>query len=222
MIKKHTLTTTVSTLLAAGMVAAGAASVMAAEKTAKGAEESTQAQQDLVRVSEDAMLGMQDMNRARMALFNGQPGMARTQIDAAVTRINAAVEEAETYAVDVDQENQDDWYIPFDTQLAVTDAWVPENTKSDMQEKTSKHAGKDEMKKLDTDFTLSEVDMAMSAGMVPVKFAQEHIIKASKLISEGQFYDANLALKAVDDAVIVQTYAIDDTMEDDSATDSTS
>ena len=43
-----------------------------------------------------------------------------------------------------------------------------------------------------------------------MKFAKEHIETASALVREGKFYEANLALKSVSDAVIVQTFGVDE------------
>ncbi|MCG6860682.1 MAG: YfdX family protein, partial [Chromatiaceae bacterium] len=56
---------------------------------------------------------------------------------------------------------------------------------------------------------LAEIDVAVTASMIPVKFAKEHIDQAAKLVGERKYYEANLALKAVDDEVVVQTFAID-------------
>ena len=55
------------------------------------------------------------------------------------------------------------------------------------------------------------MDVAVSAELVPVRFAREQLSQAAKLIGEGKYYEANLALKAVDDAAIFQTLAIDTT-----------
>jgi hypothetical protein len=63
------------------------------------------------------MLSMRDVSEARFALFEGQVETARTEVDAALTRINAAVQEAEIYAIDLKSPEKDDWYVPFDTFL---------------------------------------------------------------------------------------------------------
>ena len=91
------------------------------------------------------------------------------------------------------------------------DTFQPENAKAAANDtKTGMHAKRNEQKNQQEQFRLNEQDIAVSAGLVPVKFAQEHITRASDLIAKGDYYQANLALKAVDDAVVIQTYAVDD------------
>jgi hypothetical protein len=77
--------------------------------------QSTKLEQYGLRLSKDAMLSMRDVNGARFALFEGQLETARTDVDAALTRSNAAVQVAETCAIDLKSPEKDDWYVPFDT-----------------------------------------------------------------------------------------------------------
>ena len=91
------------------------------------------------------------------------------------------------------------------------DTFQPENAKAAGNDtKTGMHMKRNEQKSQQEQFRLNEEDIAVSAGLVPVKFAQEHITRASELITKGDYYQANLALKAVDDAVVIQTFAVDD------------
>jgi len=211
MIKRRKLTTAISAALASGVLIAGMATVMAADKAATEPAKTMKADRDLDRASNDTMLTMRDLHEARVAIFNGDMDAARTHVDAARTRINSAVNEAETYATDVKKADQGDWYIPYDTSLAVVDTFQPENAKAAANDtKTGMHAKRNEQKNQQEQFRLNEQDIAVSAGLVPVKFAQEHITRASDLIAKGDYYQANLALKAVDDAVVIQTFAVDD------------
>jgi hypothetical protein len=175
----------------------------------------TKADQELVKVSEDALLSMRDVHSARLAIFNGQTELARTSVDAAVTRINAAVREGEQYALDVKDPKSEDWYVPFDASFTVMDVFEPTNTNTRAQDqdhiaKANQHLNKGEQKQAMEELKLGETDTAVSAGLVPVKFAQEQIAEAARLVNDGKYYEANLALKSVDDAVIVQTFAIDE------------
>lgn len=100
MIKRRILTTAVSAALASGILVAGLATVMAADKPATEPVKTMKADRDLVRASNDTMLTMRDLHEARIAIFNGDMDAARTHVDAAQTRINSAVNETETYATD--------------------------------------------------------------------------------------------------------------------------
>jgi len=217
MIKRRKLTTAISTFLASGIIVAGMATVMAADKDAKQTEKTMQTNRDLDRASDDTMLTMRDVHEARIAIFNGEMDAARTHVDAAETRVNAAVNEAKSYARDVNKADQDDWYIPYDTNLAVVDTFHPMKIKTAQSDaKKGAHQQRNGAKNQQEQFTLNEEDIALSAGLVPVKFAQQQIAQASILLAKGDYYQANLALKAVDDAVMIQTYAVyDDSVNSD-------
>jgi cellobiose-specific phosphotransferase system component IIA len=226
MSKKHILAATIATVLSTGLVAgtmsqvfasdhSGNARKMATEPAMGMKQDDTKADQEMVKVSEDAMLSMRDVHSARLAIFNGQTELARTSVDAAVTRINAAVREGEQYALDVKDPKSEDWYVPFDASFTVMDVFEPTNTNTKAQDqdhiaKANQHLNKGEQKQAMEELKLGETDTAVSAGLVPVKFAQEQIAEAARLVSDGKYYEANLALKSVDDAVIVQTFAIDE------------
>lgn len=218
MFKKRKLTTAVSAVLASGLIVTGMATVMAADKVAREPAKTMQADRNLDKASNNVMLSMRDVNDARVALFNGDSEAARTHIDAAEMRINAAVGEAQTYAHELKKGEQDDWYIPYDTSLAVVDTFQPSNTRTVMNNDKANTANHQQgQKSQEQQFKLDEEDISVSAGLVPVKYAQRQIARAAEFASKGDYYQANLALKAVDDAVTIQTYAIDDTA-DDSAT----
>ncbi|MGD8345952.1 MAG: YfdX family protein [Lysobacterales bacterium] len=220
--RKKILTAAIVTLLSAGAVTVGINSVLAADhgssgatkSEAKGAAQSTKLEQNQLKLSQDAMLSMRDVSEARFALFEGQVETARTDVDAALTRINAAVQEAETYAIDLKSPEKDDWYVPFDTQITLLDAYKEqEKGKGGESHTAAKTAGASDEEALE----LTEVDFAVSSGLIPVKFARQQITEAAKLIETGDYYAANLALKAVGDAVIIQTVAIDEPIDDESS-----
>ena len=75
--------------------------------------------------------------------------------------------------------------------------------------KVNEHLHKGEKKEAIEVLKLGEVDVTMEAELIPVKFAKQHIDDAAKLIGEGKYYEANLALKSVEDAIVVETFAID-------------
>jgi hypothetical protein len=239
MIKKHLLAAAIAAAMSAGMIASGMTAVFAADDPPAGTEASAKdqsasteasakdqsagteasakdqsaneaAEKDFVKVSEDALISMRDLHAARLAIFNGQPERARTYVDAAVTRIGAAVRDAEQYALDTKAPKAEDSYIPFDANLTVLNAFEPTKEKEKHIAKANEHLHKGNKKDAIEALKLAEIDVAVTTSMIPVNFAKEHIELASKLVSEGKYYEANLALKAVDDAAVVETFAIDD------------
>ena len=70
---------------------------------------------------------------------------------------------------------------------------------------------------IDAALTLDEVDLAFSTGLVPVKFAKQQIVDASSLLEKGDYFEANLVLKAIDDAILIQAIASDDVEHNDAS-----
>ena len=221
--RKQLLAAAVASILATGMVATNISSAFAMSDTptAKAASktqttsdktnpQSKKAEQDLVKVSQDALLSMRDLHNARWAIFNGNTDQAQTFVDAARTRIGIADKEAEKYALDVKAPKADDSYVPYDAEMTVMDDYQPQSSKINHIATVSKSKHQSENNKGDENLKLKETDVVLSTGMIPVDFAKEHINQASSLIKAGKYYQANLALKAVDDAVFVQTYALED------------
>jgi hypothetical protein len=226
MTKKNLLAASIAATLFTGMIASSMSSVFAAdnppastkaqakeqvanEKSDQEKTQSVAAEKDFVKVSEDALFSLRDLHSARLAIFNGQPERARTYVDAAVTRIGAAVKDAEKYAIDTKEPKEKGRYIPFDANLTVMDTYEPTEAKAKHIAKANAHLQKGENKKAMKELKLGEIDVAISTSLVPVQFAKEHIEEAATLLGEGKYYEANLALKAVDDAVVVQTFTTD-------------
>jgi hypothetical protein len=227
MTKKQFLAATIAAALSTGMIASNMTSVFAAggspeskeapaKEQAKSAEPSQEkakseaADEDFVKVSEDALMSMRDMRSARLAIFNGQPERARTYVDAAVTRIAATDKDAEKYTLQTKEPKENDRYVPFDANLTVMDTYEPSEANAEHIAKANEHLRKGEKKEAMDVLKLGEIDVAVTTSLVPVKLAKEHIDEAAKLIGEGKYYEANLVLKAVDDAVVVETFAIND------------
>jgi hypothetical protein len=216
MIKKQLLAGAIAATLSVGMIASITTSVFAAEAqptttqtTTKDQTTNKAADKDFVKVSEDAMTSMHDMHGARLAIFNGQPEKAATYVDAAVTRIGVAVKDADKYALDAKEPKTNDSYVPFDANLTVLKDFEPSAKKTEQIAKANAHLHKGEKQEAIKALKLAQIDVAVTMRMIPVKFAKEQIDQAAKLVADHKYYEANLAMKAVDDAVVVETYAID-------------
>jgi hypothetical protein len=229
MSRKQLLAVAIATALSTGMVAAGMNSVYAADEPAQGAapaEHATPApdatpaknkaadktaQKEFIKVSEDAMMTMRNVRGARLAIFNGMPDRAQTYVDAAVARVAATQKDADKYAVTTKAPHENDVYVPFNANLAVADDFVPNPDKMKHIAKANEHLRKGEKKEAMEVLKLGDVDVSIGAELVPVKLAKEHIDEAAKLVDQGKYYQANLVLKSVEDAVVVETFALDAT-----------
>jgi len=208
--KKTLLSAALIATLSTGFLAAHSSPVFAASATEVNADmKAQQADKDFIKVSDDALIGMQNVHDARLAIFNGNQNTARTFVDAALTRMDSAVSEADQYAVDVSAAKSQDQFVPVDAYITVLDSFETVQNKADHIAKANQHLTRGQQNKAIETLKLGDVDVAVTTQLVPVKFAQSQIKMASKLIDEGKYYQANLALKAVDDATIVQTLSVD-------------
>lgn len=167
------------------------------------------AEGDLIRVSEDASATMHSLGSTRLAIFNGRPDDIRTFIHAAATHAAAAVKDADKYALDTKESLPGDLYVPFDANLTVSESFVLNEQNAKHLTTANEHLRKGERKEAMEVLKLGEVGTVVSASLMPVKFAKQHIDEAAKLITEDKYYEANLALKAVEDAIVVETYGMD-------------
>lgn len=54
----------------------------------------------------------------------------------------------------------------------------------------------------------SNIDVSVAAAMVPAKLSLTHLQDAAKLIKSGKYYEANLALKGVEDGVVIDQWGL--------------
>ena len=215
MSKKQLLAAAIAAALSTGMVAAGMTPVLAADnpvKDATAAKEQAVTKtegKDFIKVSEDALMTMRNVRGARLAIFNGMPDQAQTYADAAVARVAATMKDADKYAVTTKAPHRDDTYVPFNASLTVAGDIVPSEEEMKHIAKANEHLRKGEKKEAMEVLKLGEVDVAIGAELLPVKLAKQNIDQAAKLVGEGKYYEANLALKSIEDAIIVETFAID-------------
>lgn len=84
--------------------------------------------------------------------------------------------------------------------------------KSAAIKKANEHLAKGEHQKAAEVLKLASVDVAYSRVMMPLAATQTHLQSAADLVAKKQYYEANLALKAVQDGLKVDTLSLVDTM----------
>ncbi len=213
MSKKTMLAAAVVAAMSTAMIGSTMTQAFAADAQPRAEQEAIAkktAENDLIKVSEDAAMTVRNLRGARLAIFNGTPDKAQVFADAAAKRVEAALKDVDDYALDIKKPVQDgDKYVPFSAGLAVAEGFVPSEAKMEHIARANEHLHKGERKKAIEALKLGEIDVALTTELVPLKLAKSHIDDATKLIGEGKYYEANLALKAVDDAVVIETFSVD-------------
>lgn len=218
MSRKILSTTALLAVITTGLAATALTPVIAAEAQEKATEktvEQKQADQDFIKVSEDALMTMRNVGGARLAIFDGSPDKAQLYADAAVTRASATLEDADKYALDIKASKKDgEKYIPFNAGLSVAEALVPNKEKLEHVARANRHMHKGETRKAIETLKVGGINVALTTELLPIQTARAHIKDAARLIGEGNYYEANLALKAVEDSVITEILDTDAVQKD--------
>ena len=105
----------------------------------------------------------------------------------------------------------DDRFVPVDGQILLADNFVATPEKTVALKKANDHLGKGEHQKAVDVLKLASIDVSFSRVMMPLAATQNHIQTAMDLIAKKQYYEANLALKAVEDGVKTDTVSLVET-----------
>lgn len=213
---------TVSTIALAiiAPLAAYSATQQAADKTAKPASSTTAKadpqEQALFKFSEAGHSAMQNIRGARFAIFNGEPKVAIKQMESAKTSLGQAEKEAPTFdttstmlvggkVVGTTTDRSQVKNVPVDGRLMLADNFVMTTEKKAHIEKANEHLKKGEHAKAREELRLGEIDVTYARYWMPIEQSRKHLDQAIKLANDGKYYEANLALKAIEDGVTVDS-----------------
>lgn len=201
-------------------LAAYSATQQAADKTAKPAS-STPAKADpqeqaLFQFSEAGHAAMQNIVGARFAIFNGEPKAAIKQMESAKSSLGQAEKEAPTFdttstmvvggkVVGTTSNRNEIKSVPVDGRLMLADNFVMTPEKKAHIDKANEHIRKGEHAKAREELRLGEIDVTYARYWMPIEQSQKHLDQALKLASDGKYYEANLALKAIEDGVTIDS-----------------
>lgn len=212
---------TTSAVLAADMATPAAAPTATAKPAAPNAATamkqdavasvSDKAKDDtMIKTVDEAYRAMREVQAARLAIFNGMPDQAQKFVDQAKADMQVAQTRAKDFAVKTQKPAANgDAYIPIDTSLALSEGFKATKDKQAAIDKANQHLAKGEHEPAIEALKLANVDFSESAALIPAKAVLSDISDAATLLGQKKYYEANLALKAAEDAVIVEAYSID-------------
>lgn len=192
------------------------AAEQAADKTAKPASSAlakpSAEEQALFKFSEAGHSAMRDIRGARFAVFNGEPKMALKLMDSAKTLLGQAEKEAPVFdtistmvvggkVLGTSADRRELKSVPVDGQLLLADDFVMTPEKKAHIDKANDHIKKGEHAKAREELRLGEIDVTYTRSWMPLDQSKKHLEQAIKLANDGKYYEANLALKAIEDGV---------------------
>ncbi|WP_339763240.1 YfdX family protein [uncultured Hoeflea sp.] len=221
--KSRILTTAMAALLATAPIIGAtyaraadttkAATEQTAAKETKAVDAQLNASEDkaIIKTMNEAYKALREIHAARLAIFNGTPEAATNFVNLAQADLQTASEKMKDYEVDkITPTLTDDAYIPFDTSMALSEGFMPTPEKQATLAKANEHLAKGDHKKAVDVLKLANIDVTISGAFIPVKASLSHVADASKLITEKKYYESNLALKAVEDSIVMQSFGIDE------------
>jgi hypothetical protein len=166
--------------------------------------EAPQAEHGVVKLSDEGLHALRAIYAARLAIFEGLPKEAEKLLARAKTELEAAAKTAEHLAFKSKKANTGT-LIPIDAQLSLADDFVFSPEKAAQIAKVNEHLKKGENKQAVEVLRDAGVYLNLTAVLLPLEPTASDVEKAAKLIAEDKFYEANLALKAAEDGVIVDS-----------------
>ncbi|EEZ5700005.1 YfdX family protein [Escherichia coli] len=154
---------------------------------------------------------MDDMQYARLALFSGDTGAADKLINRAEDLLKSDDKTWETVVrKDKKTPQEGDVYIIINSSLMLSEDFTVTPEKQKAIDEANKKLDKGNKKGAIDVLHLAGIDISETQWLMPLKQTQKKVNSAQKLMSEGKYYEANLALKGAEDGVITDTVSLNE------------
>lgn len=98
--------------------------------------------------------------------------------------------------------------VPVDAQIVSADDYVMTSEKQAHINKANEHLRKGDQAKALEELRLGDVEVSFSRTWIPIAQSERQVDQAIKLADAGKYYEANLALKAIEDSATVDTATV--------------
>jgi hypothetical protein len=177
------------------------------------------ADQDFGRVSRDGFAAMHDVTLARWAIFDGNTNDAKQFVSHAAAELSKAETDntkfmkaeadlkpgpgqAQPNSNENDQAStQPTEWLPVDGSVAVAENYMETPDKSANIAKANQQMKEGNSEGAKETLRLAGVDVVLNMEVAPLKKTEDGVTKAEQLLNQGQYYQANLALKSVQDGI---------------------
>ena len=203
-------------LITTGVVVSSLAPAIAEQKTTTdpviaASGKTAESEALATRISEAGYQAMRAITGARIAIFNAKPELAKQLVTSAAGYLDEVANDDAKYLVSeglAKSGSVANDLIPIDGSLYVADTFIsePDNEQKLLDANEKLKAG-DSKAAIET-LKLAAIDVSMQRILMPLGATTENVKAAANLLDKGQFYDANLALKAAVDRLVVDTIDI--------------
>jgi hypothetical protein len=168
----------------------------------------------LMKLSEEGFVALRAVRGARIAIFNGDPAAAKTMVNDAVKLVGQAEKSAKDYVGRSNQSgasgaNPEEW-IPVDGSITLGEDFTMTDKKKVGIAKAHELLTKGKTSEAVAKLKETDIDVSYARVMLPLNVAAQRLEKAQSLLNDGKYYEANLALKGVEESAVVDTVALID------------
>lgn len=182
-------------------VLATAPSLVSAQETSAIAQKQAA---ETLKISEQGFAAVQDVRLARLAIFQGVPEHAVKLADTAAKLLaDDSVEWKKFAKTNKHVALIGDQYIAIDGTVGISENFIATPEKQAAIKNANEQLAKGDKKGAVETLRLADIAVTQKLYLLPLKHAQKTVADAQKLLGEKKYYEANLALKAVEDSVVV-------------------
>lgn len=180
---------------------ASAPSLVSAQETSAVAQKQAA---ETLKISEQGFAAVQDVRLARLAIFQGAPDHAVKLTDTAAKLLKDDSADWKQFA----KTNKNaaligDQYIAIDGTVGISENFIGTPEKAAAIKSANEKLSKGDKKGAIEILRLADIAVTQKLYLLPLKHVQKTVADAQKLLGEKKYYEANLALKAVEDSVVV-------------------
>lgn len=171
---------------------------------------SDQTQSAMLRTADEALLAVTRAHAARLALFDGKIDEAKANIDEAQAAFNVGEKGLNDLTIgDTEDPASKVMYLPFDMSMSLTDTFEPSAENQKAVETAAGQIKQGKTEEAIKTLKLANIDVNVSVALLPVVDTSASLENARTFIDDGKYYEANMALKKIEDSVLVRDYGID-------------
>jgi hypothetical protein len=213
--------------------------VLAAPEEGAGKKVSAEvnaAAQEEMKVSKDGFMAMRAVREARIAIFDGEPKVAVEMMGKAKESLDAASKDESMFIADMktlagkkaahgtttagdkaahgtttSAATKAMLWIPIDGQIGLAETYVPTPEKKEHIAKANEHLKSGRAKEAIEELRLGEINVTYTRVLMPLTATKKCLADAMQFATEHKYYEANLALKAAEDGVILDSVGLTDT-----------
>jgi hypothetical protein len=203
------------------LLASVALPAIAAQPPAETAAQKS-ADHDFGKLSKDGHKAIQNIRMVRMDIFDGRINAAKSDIAKAMSSLDASQSDDTVFTkaeselktpASMQGKSQSDAkpdttpvaWVPVDGAMALDENYVATPDKADHVAKANEKLAKGDKKGAMDELKLANVDVSFIAEVAPLKATIAGVKQASDDLNDGKYFEANQALKAVQDGMRFDT-----------------